>query len=65
MEETGDDGSPDDNSQTKGAEDGADADEDGAIGERRVLHEGRILCGRNGWRGIIRDTSFGESWKTG
>lgn len=33
VEETGDDGAPDDNGQTEGAKDGTDADEDGAIGQ--------------------------------
>lgn len=65
VQETGDNGAPDHDSQTKCAEDGADADEDGTVGERRVLHERRILRGRNGRRGIGWDNISGESWKTG
>lgn len=55
VQEAGDDGAPEEDGEGKGAQDGAYCDEDGAVGEGRVVHEGRIAGWRDGRRRVRGD----------
>ena len=49
VEEAGHCAAPNQDGGAKCPQNCADGDEDGAVGERRLLHEGSILGGRHGW----------------
>lgn len=67
MEHTCGDGAPEQDTETKHAEDGAYDNEDSTVGIARSLHVGRIRGGRHGRCGIGRNGSVeaggaGQGW---
>lgn len=60
MEEASDDAAPNNDCKAECCQNGANSDEDGAVGEGRVVHEGRMLRVGDGGRGVRRDGS--GSW---
>lgn len=59
VEEADEDAAPEEDGEAKGGQDGADGDKYGAIWEGRVVHEGSIVGGRDGGRGVSRDAEVG------
>lgn len=51
-----DNDAPEENRDTKGAEDGAHGNENGTAGGAGVLHERSVASRRNSWRRIGRNT---------